>query len=581
MTCVEKDKLYYEGSTSGSENDEDSISPSGPKVSGKPLLIYGFVYMLLNEYVSGNILESKNNRVDIEPKTDEEIRRLLESKSISDKRPIFIIDECVEIDHLNSKKIRFIKNSFRIIGFGLVLLGTDSRAAQLPSIQSSSSRDDVGRNWCYIFNEYPSVDISLFKNEIPENLRLLFCQSRPYFAQLASIYMEENQNSFNLDDMLFYVFRKVAASKKILLNHAGRMGQLRLFLNSCADLKILDSSSKHHITPLIHSHFAIMKKDQIDEKFVLITSNGFKENGKSWRPTSVFPAIDKDVLLYLALMGGKSFSPFSNDFSPSFSQFILSLTEESFEFRSNILSFWNAIQSSKDGSFLETILSAAVCVASHIKGVSGVFLKDFLFNLFYHLDLKQDRKEIVNFETTLGFFSEKKVPFLSPPNQTWPDFLKPLGYFGNLWRTKNSDKIDLNTDCGISGESKDYTSPIHTGDMKKIIIRIPDSSYLHIIISRKFAKTFFSSKTGKKADSAMSYQEFISASNIKRKYLFYQLKSDIPSKHKSSNNDDYYELVPVVGLGENSPTLKDQNSVTPLHAPDCIVLLVTNSVYPF
>src|SRR5690606_20547336 len=98
-----------------------------------------------------------------------------------------------------------------------------------------------------------------------------------------------------------------------------------------------------------------------------------------------------------------------------------------------------------------------------------------------------------------------RVPFLSVPSIPWPDFLLRSDQYGvegvycaNLRRTANKTKIDLNTDCGLSGECKDLSSDLDADRFVKILQKIPKDSRLHIAITNTLQKSYFSKSEEKK-----------------------------------------------------------------------------------
>ena len=139
----------------------------------KPSFTFGFIYSLLKELSSSNIntFRTSDSLIKILPKSSVDIFALMDELKISNTRPVFIVDECAIIQGNNNKKIVFIKNLFRGLGFGLVMLGTDSRAARLLEIRSGSSRSGLHpKPWCYIFSDFPPISESLL-NGLPADFK--------------------------------------------------------------------------------------------------------------------------------------------------------------------------------------------------------------------------------------------------------------------------------------------------------------------------------------------------------------------------------------------------------------------------
>lgn len=363
--------------------------------------------------------------------------------------------------------------------FGLVLLGTDSRAAKLSINIGHRSMCGIAKPWCHLFGTYPPVNTLTLDlpPSLPDPIKHLLINSRPSFAQLAAQFIKSNEKH-DLDVIFKYVFTTASRRKKIFHNSFGRLGQIRLFQNAHYRYENFGDPSS---TPLINSHFAIL---QLEANCVLL-SDGTLENDPDcqWKPSSAFPELKNDLLLYLSFMGGKDFNAFQESGKPMPYSMFLMKQQEDIELRKCIVNFCNAKQKVNDGMFLESLMSASVCLASHFNGVGGVSLRLFLSNIIYQIQLKLVRTMTIGGFKVLDKFDDFKIPFLSPPNQPWPDGLLN-GSFGNLWRTPNSDMIDLNTDCGISGESKDYGAKIDKSTMLDILRRIPKESKLHIVFTR-------------------------------------------------------------------------------------------------
>jgi hypothetical protein len=447
----------------------------------KSLFVYGFLYQLISEGIP-------SSDVAIVAKTGKELRDLMIEKGIEQRRPIFILDECVADDAL--EQVRFIRNCFRSLGLGLVMLGTDSRVATLPLNIRRFSRGGEGVPWCFVFGQFPAVDVSLTELPLdaPEWLKALLKHSRPLFAQLVSARVREPFCDF--DAVLKDVFLKLVKSKNIFEDSFGQLGQLRLFQN--AHLSLSDWTDQP--TPLIHSHFAQLKS--LKKNFVVWCDGYIKGTFMIWTPCSAFPKVQDDVLLYLLLMGGKDFSAFYSRHKEQvpYAHFLMSVKDDPV-FRSDVLDYSNAVQKSNDGLFLESLLCSTICAASHSNGLAGIGLKQFLMSLVFQLQISKvesGQVAVAGLEQLDGI--NMTVPFLSPPNQDWPSFLTIPGVnTGFLSRTRNSDNIDLWASCGLAGESKDYGKEINLETMKQILQRVPEHTKLEIVFTRKLQKSYFDS----------------------------------------------------------------------------------------
>jgi hypothetical protein len=248
-------------------------------------------------------------------------------------RPIFILDECIAIAMKSLKKVRFVRNCFCTLGLGLVMLGTDSRAAKLTSNIGNSSRSEVPRPWCYVVGQFPAVNLSLLPLPpcVPTWLEYILVNSRPLFAQLVSAQFLNNFTDF--DTLMKDVFMILVTVKNIFGNNYGKLGQLRLFQNAHYSLDDWDNLS----TPLIHSHFAQL--NEVSKSFVLMNDGCKKGTDEVWKPCSAFPKVQDDILLYLLLMGGKYHPAFRlNGNEVPYSHFLMKVKGDT-DFRSHILDF--------------------------------------------------------------------------------------------------------------------------------------------------------------------------------------------------------------------------------------------------
>jgi hypothetical protein len=461
----------------------DASSPSCNSLFQVKCYVYGFLYELLSN-------GAHSSAVKIEAKSGSDVRDLMIEKKIDQCRPIFILDECISISEESFKKVRFVRNCFRCLGLGLVMLGTDSRAAKLTSYIGKSSRTDVPEPWCYVIGQFPALNLNLLDlrtDDVPPWLSFILNHSRPLFAQLVAA---QCQNGFtDFDTLMKNVFMNLVQVKTIFGNYSGKLGQLRLFQNAHYSLEDWDNQS----TPLIHSHFAQL--NERSKNFVLMNNGSIDGSmGSHWNPCSAFPKVEIDLLLYLLLMGGKHHSAFySKDAKQvSYAHFLYQVKSDP-DYRSHILDLSNAVQKSNDGMFLESLLCSTVCVASHSNGFQGIDLKQFLLNLVYQLQVDEidpNQSSISGLEQLdeIDFI----IPFLSPANQEWPRNLEiPGSNLGSLKRTGNADKIDLRASCGLVGESKDYGCEIKIETMRQILKRVPEEAKVELVFVRKLQNSYF------------------------------------------------------------------------------------------
>jgi hypothetical protein len=234
-----------------------------------------------------------------------------------------------------------------------------------------------------------------------------------------------------------------------------------------------------------------------------------KDSNEAWVARSCFPDMEKDLLLYLFLMGGPHRPAFaaSNRNRVSYAYFLDDL-KKSNQFRSHQLAVDNAIQTSTSGMDLEATLATVVCLASHARGLEGISVGDFVYEIAFELgrvsssagDTLSNSSLRESIGKLFGECANRHIPYLSPPNQPWPTVLKSQNWkIANLKRCKNEEEIDLSTDVGISGEAKDYGDAISSATMRNILIRVPATSFLHIVLCRALQQKYFN-KRGYDAD---------------------------------------------------------------------------------
>ncbi|KAK6091471.1 hypothetical protein MT418_8546 [Batrachochytrium dendrobatidis] len=234
--CYVEDEHMYTSETS---------SPSCGSLFQKSLYVYGFIFELLSN-------KTRSSTVSIDPKTGEDVQELMTSEGIHQRRPVFILDECIAISRESFKKVRFVRNCFRSLGLGLVMMGTDSRAAKLQPTTGNGSRSATPMPWCHVFGEFPAVKLELtgLPSRLPRYLKSIILNSRPLFAQLVAEEIANKVSDF--DELMKAAFIKLKSAKMIFGNLYGQLGQVRLFHNAHCQLTDLESQSTNLKTNRLH-----------------------------------------------------------------------------------------------------------------------------------------------------------------------------------------------------------------------------------------------------------------------------------------------------------------------------------------
>ena len=410
---------------------------------------------------------------------------------------IYTIKSLQSIDKEELKKVNI---SNKIIDDNKGLLKNKDKAQAYLKIRSrlKISREVVESVLKYVDDEFAKNKTSILKEFNSKNLIEEILKSDSGVKLL-----EKDFNS-----ICKIAFLKLIKTKPIFENYHGKLGQLRLFQNAHYSFKDINNQS----TPLIHSHFAQL--NGVGKNLTLLTNSFAEKSGTKWNPSSIFPEIEEDILLYLILMGGLNFSAFNEASKPVPYAYFLIKARNDLNHRSHVLDFSNSNQTSNDGMFLESLLCATVCLASHTNGFQGVPLKSFLLNLLYQLQnekVEYDDVSLADFDLIEDKF-RLDIPYFSPPNQKWPSYLNiPNSNMQNLERTKNKDKVDLMSSCGLVGESKDYQSVININTMRQILKRVPQEAKLELVFVRKLQNSYF---------QGVSFEEEFAESHLLNKSFF-------------------------------------------------------------
>ncbi|KAF1794631.1 hypothetical protein GQ600_18260 [Phytophthora cactorum] len=141
----------------------------------------------------------------------------------------------------------------------------------------------------------------------------------------------------------------------------------------------------------------------------------------------------------------------------------------------------NTEQRSNDGMRLEALTAAAIVLASHAGGFGGVAFPTFLRELLFELGVSE-RGEMMQLlrDVEIAGWGTRVVPFLSPPNEEWPEWLNDSSTrFGNLFRTPNED----------------YSSAVNLRVVKSILMRVPAESAIHLVVTNTLQKQYFTAKS--------------------------------------------------------------------------------------
>jgi hypothetical protein len=172
------------------------------------------------------------------------------------------------------------------------------------------------------------------------------------------------------------------------------------------------------------------------------------------------------------------------------------------------LLFSNPDQSANDGMQLEASLAGAIVLSSHRNGIGGIRFDLFLKELLFNLNMKP-----VDYT---GQYQQVIIPFMGPPNETIPDYLKEIG-IAACQRTVNAEMVDFKVELAnskwVTGECKDYKGRINKATMEKILSRIPENSAIHIVVTNRLQKKYILKTTPKFGCYRLNQCEIYSVNN--------------------------------------------------------------------
>ena len=290
--------------------------------------------------------------------------------------------------------------------------------------------------------------------------------------------MENSANSIKLCNLLDVAFDHVSLKtqngKGFMYKRGGKDAQLMAI--SYTNVGSNGTSSppyKKRRTALnvgthcMHLHFANLVDDQATE--VMVGNDQLTTNEGVWKPICCFPDINEDVLLYLAMLGWKTYSTY-DDRVKCMSYSTLRIFSEYLKGKGRTTSEnTNAINN--DDKTFENMVAHMIFCASRRNGVQGIPFDDFFAGL-----LKECQDEIRPVTMTIGdtektivasdllekyadlaALSRSKIPFLAPPNAEWPPYILDTRaegcYFGHLVRTANDQRCDIQV-CNMDDISK-------------------------------------------------------------------------------------------------------------------------------
>eukprot|EP00644_Phytophthora_capsici_P011846 jgi/Phyca11/106668/e_gw1.12.123.1 len=497
------------------EEEDDILNCTSVLYMTKKLWTYGFIIELLR-YCSRSNVGAQMVRVENQTfyVTKSNLEDVIEVRSRMEKNgevlPFFILDE---MPPSRTKKLSaFQLNVFRACGLVVIGMGTDANISNLVGKPEHSRTDPHW--WMTVVSCFPPwqsipfgdpakeevwqkvIELHPVVKHIAEHSRGLF--SRCFVDAVVKFAMEEvsENETFALADLLDAAFKAVYAELRItkgfMFTEEGRDAQLMALSYTIGSNKppgtkrpVTDSDSTSEPTPKrrkldvdvgvasMRAHFANSGYEGIADVDVLQGDLRFRDTSDAWSPICQFPAIEKDVLLYLAVLGGKKFSDY-NDTSSTLDVFEEFLERNGNREESNALrrDFTNFIK-------FENVVAHALFCASRRNGARGIALYEFLSGLvsefqdeYYQRDEFDASALLKEFDGLKEKFAEKKIPFLAPPNARWPDYILEAGGDCNFGHFERMDGYVMVP--GVDGplfacDCQYWKDDLDSDAMKKII----------------------------------------------------------------------------------------------------------------
>ncbi|UIZ20907.1 hypothetical protein KXD40_001422 [Peronospora effusa] len=475
------------------KSDENILNSKSDFYNSESLWTFGFIRALL-QYCSKE-QNQLGQMIRFQKKTSWYVEKCNRKKVIAIREkmkkdgkflPFFVLDEMmpnVNSDGGGKNIAAFQRNVFRVCGLVVVVMGTNAKITNLVGQSKGSYYGEHA--WMTVMSRFPSyqpipfadADKELSWNRIQGTypvLKSIVANSRGrfarYFADSAVQYAIENSaNGIELCDLLDvafdYVSSETQSNNSFMGKQEGRDAQLMAisYANVCIGgisprpykkRKVASDMGAH----CMHLHFANLVDPQATE--VDVIGNRLYVDSESWEPLCCFPDIEEDLLLYLAILGGKTYSGYydrhlSIDYSTS-AIFSMYLRGQSFTTGGNT----DAI--SNDYKTYENMVAHMIFCASRRNGVQGIPFDEFFAGLLSECQDEKIRPVTMTIGNTkqtivasdlldkyadLAALSHSKIPFLAPPNAEWPrcilDTRTEVCNFGHLVRAKNAERCDI------------------------------------------------------------------------------------------------------------------------------------------
>ena len=462
--------------------DEKDVSVEALSNSPKDFCSVAFIRFELKRYGFTDLDEVKYSTKSLRKYV---IRKQKEGIAL----PVFFLDEVLSsVENISENerertKFRFSRNVFSAAGLIVVLMGTNSKAANFTHLFSYSRQSTSGGLclWCRIITDLPTAtedSLQCFRvdpqlNTLSQNHRALatFLKSQcfqctPWFVQLLSEALEnilnkgtdehdeEEADDKQIMDQIFkHMADSVKAAKERSCGSSFVFGQIAMHLawhKEDRQSKI-DKKSENEAAVIsdcfISHHFARPKGGNFD--LYIDESTLCDAEGHKYVPEAYYRSAQRESFMYLMFGGG----PTEIDFLPPFrnpddetrltTNGALAHCRLDVHYNGKALNYLNDRAPNRDGNALEAMAVLAMEMASHAGGTGGLPVHQFLGFVAVELlpsycpHWKWQSDASSPSQLMPEALSSSTVPYLSSANDSWPAEIHavPSCRFGNLIRT--------------------------------------------------------------------------------------------------------------------------------------------------
>jgi hypothetical protein len=448
---------------------------------------------------------------------------------VPEKRPILCLDEVPAYSEEGQDFIALARNLGRVVGLVVMMMGTDSTAANL--VAHGGSRGGNGQAWAHLVLDLPKLNRRTeamlrqeFKATKDTSRSEFVCDevltARPWLAELMIRWEAETQDDddeHHLDKLRNFVAGEIARAKNTHTRQWLR-GQVCLHMPRYlpASETQIDSKGLHsvhaHTSSFVTKHMALLrhpdeakchqKRKGVAE--LTLTGHQICFAGQVWVPKCEYPLLEHESILYLSLMGTKEFPAFCSPESGRRLSTLQAHRDVVPVVDTVSTDYQNPNEMSLDGDWLEGVGQTAIGSASREMGVRGTTLKALVPCVC--AELSEGDYKLIQVEDTdwnwVGSLADLQVPYLLPTSLV-PAHLRQVSgtFFGSIFRPERGQRRDFVVQAStangewkegaISGEAKNYQAPLSLTVLKNMLERVPAESKLHLIVCNELQQKYF------------------------------------------------------------------------------------------